>query len=194
MTARPRILANRLALGLLGLLLLGAGLCLVSYEQSWPALLPSGLRRLPADGVLLDRAGLSGLRAHAWWTPAVVAAGILATVVLTLCLASQLVVRRPARLALAAPGSHLRGAALEEAIRQRTQTVRGVARCHVRTARRRGHLHVRQQVWLEPGVAPAGVLKGLDAVAAEVRTAVEPRPVTVQVRLRGTHHRTPHVH
>ncbi|MBO1337951.1 hypothetical protein [Streptomyces sp. VRA16 Mangrove soil] len=193
MTARPRILANRTALGVLGVCLLGAGLWLVSFDRRWATHLPSG-RHLPAsDAVLLDRAGLSDVRTQSWWTPAVVAVGVIAAVVLILCLVSQMVVRRPARLALAATGSHLNGAALEEAIRQRTQEVGGVARCRVRTTLRRRHLHVVQMVWLEPGVAPAGVLGALNAVAQEARFAVEPRIVSVHVRLRGTRHRTPRV-
>ncbi|WP_428950010.1 hypothetical protein [Streptomyces sp. cg35] len=194
MMSRPRTTANRLTLGTVALIVLCAGVWLASFDERWAAHLPAGRPAPPADSVLLDRDGLAELRTHAWWTPTVMAVGILAAVALIVCFLSQVTVRRPARLTLAAPGSHVRGSGLEDAIRLRTQSVDGVARCHVRIARRRRRLHVQQHVWLEPGITPSSVLGALNTVVDEARTAAAPRPVTVQVRLRGTHHRTPHVH
>ncbi|MYW62598.1 hypothetical protein GTY65_00670 [Streptomyces sp. SID8379] len=192
MSRQPRSAVNRWFLGTSGLVLLAAGVWLCGAAGRLSGHLPSWWP-VPR-GALLDRSRLGELRDHAWWTPAVLTLTAVLTTALVLGLLAQLSVRRPSRLALAAPDSHLRGAALADTLRRRTETVDGVARCRVRMARHRGRIHIAQHVRIEPGSSPRAVLRSLSDVITEARNAVAPHTLTVQVRVRSTAHRAPHVH
>ncbi|MDF3299241.1 hypothetical protein [Streptomyces tropicalis] len=191
--AEPRTAANRAVLAASGLVLLvggawaaTAGTPLARHLLArWPAPAPGG--------TLLDRAGLAGLRDHGWWTPAVIAAGVLLTVLFALWCLAQVHVRAGSRLPLAAPGGALRIRALEDAVTARTADLPGVDRCRADLSVRRRHLRLRLHVWAAPDVAPGTVAEALTAVTAEVERVAAPCTLDTRVRLRHRTHRMPHV-
>lgn len=193
MMREPRSTANRTVLAVTGLALALGGLWLATARTSFAAHLPGGWPVPFAGSVLLDREGLATLRGHDWWTPAVLAAGVSATLLLALWLLSQLHVRNRSRLPLAAPGSALRTHALECAVSERAAAIDGVARCRVRIHTRRRRLRLRIHTWLAPDTAPEAVLDALTAVTAELERATAPYTVETRVRLSHRTHRMQHV-
>lgn len=193
MMRRPRTAANRTVLTITGLALTLGGFWLATARTPLAAHLPAGWPTPPVGSVLLNRAELAALRAHSWWTPAVIATGVLATVLLMLWFLSQLHVRSLPRLPLAAPGSSLRTHALEEALSKRTAAIDGIARCRVRIHARRRHLQLRIHAWLTPDTTPEAVLDALTAVTAETEHAAAPYKVKARVQLSHRTHRVQHV-
>ncbi|NEB79517.1 hypothetical protein G3I40_30505 [Streptomyces sp. SID14478] len=192
MIRQPRNATNRLLLGATGLVLLAAGVWTATASDRLAARMPSWWP-LPHDP-LLDRTRMTELRDHSWWTPTVMAVGAVVTVGLILWWLAQLAVRRPSRLALAAPDSHLHSTALADTLSRRAETIDGVTRSRARLARHRGRIHVQLQVRIEPGSNPRTVLQHVNNLISEAQAAAVPHDLTVQVRVHSTHHRAAHVH
>ncbi|MEU6466081.1 hypothetical protein [Streptomyces sp. NPDC046976] len=89
------------------------------------AQLPTGCPVPATDGALPDRSRLAALRARGWWTPTVLAAGVLVTLLLTRRLLSRLRMRRASRLPLTVPGGTLHTHTLEQALTERTTSIDG---------------------------------------------------------------------
>lgn len=159
---------NRAVLGLGGLLLLAAGLALLTGARPhW-------------------RLGLDGGR---WWA---VSAGLAVCVLLALWwLAAQL--RRPRLAALEVDTGDggfavLRGRALEEAVAAEAAAVEGVAACRVALRGRRRAATLWVALELEPHAVPADALAALAGpVLTHARTATT-LPLTAQARLKVTPH------
>ncbi|MFG2623093.1 hypothetical protein ACGFXC_36330 [Streptomyces sp. NPDC048507] len=192
----PRTTGNRTTLAIAGLVLLVGGAWPVGSWSPIADRLPAGWPRPPAGGRLLDRTALADLRSHVWWTPAVITAGVLVTVLLARWLLAQLHVGRPSRLRLAVAHTSLRTQALEEALTERAEGIDGIGRCRARVhpRRRSERLLVRVRVWLEPGAAPDTVIGQLTALTAEAEAAAAPYRIETRLRLSHITHGAPHVH
>ncbi|MEV0989604.1 hypothetical protein [Streptomyces sp. NPDC049949] len=189
----PRTAVNRSVLATVGVALLVGGTWLACARTTLLARLPDGWPSPPPGTVLLDRGGLAGLRAHTWWTPSVIAAGVLATVLLAWWLLGQIHVGRRPLLPLATAGGSLRTRALEAALTERALTVDGIGRCrvHLHTRRRTLQLHLR--VWLEPDVTPGTVIGPLRALTAEAASAAAPYEIDTRLHVSHLTHRIRHV-
>ncbi|MFJ9342279.1 hypothetical protein ACIRP0_23720 [Streptomyces sp. NPDC101733] len=195
MTA-PRTTGNRTVLTVAGAALLLGGAWLATSWSPIADRIPPGWPTLSGKGPLLDRTALADLRSHSWWTPAVMTAGVLVTVLLAWCLLAQLHVRRPSRLRLAAADTSLSTHALEEALTERAQNINGISRCRIRIHphHRSGRLLVRLRVWLEPDATPHTVIQPLTALTTEAEAAATPYKIDTRLRMSHITHRTPHVH
>ncbi|MFE1586059.1 hypothetical protein [Streptomyces sp. NPDC059402] len=180
----PRINAlNRTLLALTGAVLLAGG--------GWPALTSDAVAgRLPgwwpapeAGTVLLDRAGLAGLRGQGWWTPVVVAGTALALLLCLAWLAAQFR-RGGRRLPLAGPSLTLRSRALAGTVARRAEATEGVDRVHVSLPAGKKRSLARVRVLLEPGAEPGPVLRRLTHGALdEARASLAPHPPATRVRM-----------
>ncbi|MER5888708.1 hypothetical protein ABT160_33190 [Streptomyces sp. NPDC001941] len=190
---QPRTTANRGALAAVGLALLAGGAWLATAGTSVVGRLPSWWPVPSPDSALWDRDALADLRAHDWWTPAVIAGGAVLTLLLVWWFAGQLVVRGRSRLPLAAPGGSLRTHALSAALSERAATIDGIAHCRADLHARRQHLRLSLYVRLDPDTPPETVIEPLTALVAEAERATV--PYTLDARLRFGHraHRKPHV-
>lgn len=148
----------------------------------WPA---SATAR--ADGALTDRALLSRLRDHGWWTPAVVATLAIAFLLLVWWLLAQFRTGQPRTLALPRPGLGLRTRALAAAMEERTERIPGVHRAQVTLSGRPHRLRAAFSVRLEPDATPADVIRRIEAgPVADARTSSEgARHIHAVVRLRA---------
>ncbi|MFJ2850670.1 hypothetical protein [Streptomyces rubiginosohelvolus] len=185
---------NRTLIALAGIALLAAGLWLLGATRPVADHLPAWWPAPPADGVLLDRAGLASLRGTGWWAPAVLAAG---TVITLLCLAWA-VARTPLRglrptRPLSTARTELRLTALEDAVCEDARRIEGVARARCRIALRRTSAHLALRVWTLPGYAAKDVLDGLGTVSATVEHALHPRGLDTRTRVSAQRHAAPHV-
>ncbi|MGW5399628.1 hypothetical protein [Streptomyces sp. NPDC003952] len=189
----PRLAVNRAVLATSGAALLVGGAWLAGAKTALRELLPDRWPAPPSGSVLLDRGALAHLRAHTWWTPAVITAGVLATVLLTWWLLGQVHVRRRPRLPLATAGGSLHRRALEAALAERALSVAGIGRCRVHLHAHRRHLRLHLCVWLEPDATPGTVLGPLRALTSEAATAAAPYEIDTRLRMRHLTHRTRHV-
>ncbi|MER8061991.1 MULTISPECIES: hypothetical protein [unclassified Streptomyces] len=194
MRRQPRTTVNRCVLTIAGLALALVGCWLATARTPAAAELPAGWPVPPADGVLLDRGYLATLRARGWWTPTVIAAGVLITLLLSRWLLSQLHVRGASRLPLTAPGGTLHTHALEQVLTERATSIDGVVACRVHIHARRLHLQLYIHAWLNPGATPEAVVRALTAVTTEAERTVSPYTLQTRVRLSNRTHRMPHVH
>ncbi|MDD9382003.1 alkaline shock response membrane anchor protein AmaP [Streptomyces sp. ZAF1911] len=168
---------NRVLLGLLGLLLLAAGVSVLTASGPFegrdePLLAPHG-PGLPAP----------------WW--AVLAALGVCVVLALWWLLSQL--RRPRLAAVLVDTGDgafavLRGRALEEAVEADVQeAVEGVARCRVTLCGRRGAPALRVALELEPHAVPADALAALAGpVLGRARTSAALPALPAEARLHVT--------
>ncbi|WP_082317646.1 alkaline shock response membrane anchor protein AmaP [Streptomyces sp. NRRL WC-3549] len=187
--------ANRVLLGLAGLILLvvGGGVLATGLGVSVPSW-------WPFDGkgdVLLSKGDRYRWRGEGWWWPTVIA--ILAVLVLVALwwLLAQL---RRARLSEVlvdsgdGEGAVLRGKALEGALGDETAALDGVAESKVRLDGRRRAPRARIRLRLEPHGAPAQVLRGLsDEALAHARTSAGLEELPAEVRLKAVKHRAERV-
>ncbi|MET7289355.1 hypothetical protein [Streptomyces sp. NPDC005573] len=190
---RTRTVARRLLLGLLGIALILGGAWPATGRAPLAGRLPAWWPAPAADGTLLDRSALSGLRAHGWWTPAVVATGSLLTALLAFWLLGRLRVGGRAPVPLAVPGGVLRTRALEEALAARVAAIDGVTRCRTSVRARRGHVRAGLRVWLAPQVPPDAVTEHLKKAVTEADRLLAPYPLDVRVRFTGRSHGMPRV-
>ncbi|MFI0510387.1 alkaline shock response membrane anchor protein AmaP [Streptomyces sp. WSLK1-5] len=191
---RTRGVADRAALGVVGLVFLLAGSWLAATDRAVAGRLPSWWPAPREDGVLLDPERLTRWRGEGWWTPTVVAAAIALTLLFAYGALTRLRSGPAGRVDLPAPGGTVRPQALAEALAVRVSALPGIARdrAHVRT-RRGQRLEIGLRVWLEPDTPPDAVLPGLRAVTTEAAQAAAPYEVRARVRLSAVSHRMPHV-
>ncbi|MBM7440261.1 hypothetical protein [Streptomyces sp. HB132] len=180
---QSRRAVNRITLASVGLALAVGGALLAGTEASIAGRLPGWWPDVPYESPLVDRAYLSGLRAFAWWTPAVVAATTLLSLLLARWFVSQCGGTGPHRLRLPTPGGFLHVDALSDALARRTAAVDGVARCRVGIRAHRTRLYVHTRIWLHPGVEPAAVLPTLAAVLTEAEASAQPYSVVGRTRI-----------
>ncbi|MFD8208813.1 hypothetical protein ACFV2S_20765 [Streptomyces sp. NPDC059695] len=186
-----RTVVNRTVLAVFGLALLLGGTWLAGAGTALAQRFPSGW---PAPGsAFLGARTTAGLREHGWWTPAVVAAGTLVTLLLARWAVGRIVVRRRSRVPLPQAGGALSRRALETALAQRALTIAGIGRCRPRVHTRGRRLHLRLRVWLEPGAGPDRVVPELLALTAEAARAAAPYEIGTRVRISHLTRRTPHV-
>ncbi|WP_399891381.1 hypothetical protein ACGH7X_31305 [Streptomyces sp. BBFR51] len=175
---------NRTLLASTGAALLAGGGWLALTGGAAAERLPGWWPAPDAGTVLLDRAGLAGLRGHGWWTPAVVAGTVCA---LLLCLAWFLTQLRRGggrRLPLAGPPLTLRSRALGDAVARRAEATPGVDRAHVHLPAGKKRSRARVRLVLEPGAAPGFVLEQLaHGPLDEARAALAPHPLETRVRM-----------
>ncbi|MFE9539683.1 hypothetical protein [Streptomyces sp. NPDC006691] len=184
---------NRTVLATAGLALLIGGIWLAAARASIAERLPRGWPALAPDAVLFDGGTLTDLRTQGWWTPAVITAGVLLTVLLAWWLLRQLHPRHRARLPLAAPHADLRTRAFEEALAERAVTIDGISRCRARLYVRRRRLQLHLCVWLDTDTAPGTVIEQLTALSGEAAPAAAPYEIDTLLRMNHVTHRVQHV-
>ncbi|MFJ3666158.1 hypothetical protein ACIPSE_06860 [Streptomyces sp. NPDC090106] len=180
---QSRTALNRFGLG-------GTGLALV-LAGGWVAV--SGTLTA-GHHALLDTGRLARLRGEGWWTPSVLAAAIVLSLLFGCWFLAQFRSGPGRPLPLPAPGGTVRARALAEAVALRAGTVPGVARSRARVLpRSRRRLEVRLRVWLAPDASPRAVLPDLCAVAAEAEESAAPYRAHTRLRVSAAAHRKPHV-
>ncbi|MEV6953560.1 alkaline shock response membrane anchor protein AmaP [Streptomyces sp. NPDC051183] len=179
---------NRALLALCGLVLLAAGVSLLT--ASWPL----GGRHAPLLGAGTRR---RYWHAEGWWAWAVLAGLALCVLLALWWLLSQLRRSRSAAVVVdTGDGAFavLRGRALEEAVAAEAGALDGVARCRVALLGRRGAPHLRVALELEPHAVPADALAGLAGpVLDHARTSAGLAELPVEARLEVTAHRAQRV-
>ncbi|WP_405707967.1 alkaline shock response membrane anchor protein AmaP [Streptomyces xanthophaeus] len=179
---------NRILLALAGLVLLAAGLALLT--GSWPL----GGRHAP---LLTEQTRDRYWHADGWWWWAVVAALAVCVLLALWWLLSQL--RRPRLDAVVVDTGDgafalLRGRALEEAVAAEAGALDGVAACKVVLRGKRGAPALRIGLELEPHAVPADALAGLAGpVLSHARSSAGLPALPTEARLRVTSHRAQRV-
>ncbi|WP_353940335.1 hypothetical protein ABII15_01195 [Streptomyces sp. HUAS MG91] len=190
---RSRTILNRLALAVLGAVLLAAALWLSAGRTSWAPELPDRWP-LPDPHTSIVPAGrLGSLRESGWWTPTVMTVSIVATLLLAYGTVRQLRGGFRRLVPLPAPHGVLRTRALEDALARRATAVDGVAHCRARTRVRRRRLDVVLRVRLREDTSPHTVLPALTGLARETETVLSPYRLRLHIRLTSRSHRRPHV-
>jgi hypothetical protein len=190
---RSRTLLNRTVLALVGLLLLLGGMDVAVTSTAWASRVPAWWPQLAPHAAFLDSGDLAALRTHGWWTPTVMAASIVATVLFALWCARQLRGGSRPLVPLSTPGSALRTRALEDALTLQTVAIDGVGACRTRVLTRNTHLDVRMRVWLRPDVTPTTVMPALTALAARTESTMPPYTLRTHVRFTARTHGSPRV-
>ncbi|MEV8316548.1 alkaline shock response membrane anchor protein AmaP [Streptomyces sp. NPDC059900] len=193
--SRLRSSANRSTLFGAAAVLLGAGAVLASTAAPVRDRLPAAWPRVGADRVWLDQGMLGRWREHGWWTPAVIAALAVGTVLFLCWALAQFRTGRVRELALGQPGVTLSAAALASVMADRARAVDGVDRADVRLLGRPRRLRARITLVLDPDASPDAVLRELaGGTVAEARAAAAPRTLEADVRLTTRPHRAPRIH
>ncbi|MFF7895577.1 alkaline shock response membrane anchor protein AmaP [Streptomyces sp. NPDC007907] len=183
-------IANRVFLGLMGLVLLVLGGSVLAVGLGAP--MPSWWIHDSKHDVLLSNAERTRWHDEGWWWPVVIAA---LAVLLLLALWWLVAVLRRRRLAEVlvdtgdGEGALLRGRALEDVLTQEAAHVDGVdgARAHLKGHRRTPEAHVR--LALEPHVDPGTALTDFTTGAlAHAKRSAGLESLPAEVRLRGVKH------
>ncbi|MGW8380542.1 alkaline shock response membrane anchor protein AmaP [Streptomyces sp. ODS28] len=193
---------NRVLLGLVGLVLLGAGLAAlaggldlfkrgkVSVPGWWPWARPGD--------VLLTAHDRTQWRAEGWWWPVVfVVLGVLVVLFLWWLLAQSR--RRRLNEVLVdsgdGAGALVRGRALEDVVAAEAESMKGVGRARVSlVGRKRTRPRARVGLLLEPHAEPAAAVAGLRGTALEhARASAGLDRLPAEVRLRCARHRAERV-
>ncbi|MFI6006326.1 alkaline shock response membrane anchor protein AmaP [Streptomyces sp. NPDC051366] len=166
----PRTVLNRSLLALVGLVLLGGGLLILSagldlYRQhdlhppaGWPLTTP--------DDVLLGSADRTRWSSQGWWWwPAVIAALALIALLALWWLLTQLCRRRPGTLPVGGtppqPGVELSDSALSDAIAAEAGALPGVEHAAVHITGRPAHPRTHLRLTLTPQGTPRATLDAL---------------------------------
>ncbi|WP_069885485.1 hypothetical protein [Streptomyces luteocolor] len=187
---RLRTCLNRTALACAGAALLASGAVLASATDLVRDRVPSGWPHLPGDRVWLDEGDLGRWRDQGWWTPLVITALALGTLLFLAWATAQVRAGRLRELPLGHPGVVLSGPALAAVLTEQARGIDGVARAHVRLRGTSRHVRARVTLTLLPDAQPDTVLDRLARqTVAEARTALAPRPLTADVRLKVRSHK-----
>lgn len=192
---RSRTLLNRVALALGGLLAVATGGWLSLGHTSWLSAVPERWSALGADTPLVPAERLASMRGQEWWTPTVMAASVLATVLLAWWGVRQLRTGRRRLVVLPTSRSHLRTRALEDTLAGLVEDVDGVAHCRprVRGGSRSGRLDAVLHVRLHQDTTPSTVLPPLTRIASDTGDALAPYRFRMHIRFSARSHRRPHV-
>ncbi|MFD5430311.1 alkaline shock response membrane anchor protein AmaP [Streptomyces sp. NPDC127084] len=182
--------ANRVLLGLTGLVLLAAGGAVVAAALG--AGVPSWWPWSGPDDVLLTQRARQHWRAESWWWPTVVAA-LAAMLLLSLWwLLAQFRRSRLAEILVESPdgeGAQLRGRALESVLIGEAEDLDGVARAQIAVHGRPTAPKARVRLLLEPYASPVETLHRLAAEAlTHARTSAGLAALPAEVRLRAEKH------
>ncbi|MFR9794995.1 alkaline shock response membrane anchor protein AmaP [Streptomyces sp. MS06] len=186
---------NRVALGVVGLLLLVLGGAVLAVGLGAPP--PSWWIHDGPHDVLLDDAERTHWRDAGWWWPAVLA--VLAVLVLLALWWLTAVLRRRRLTEVLVDtgdgaGALLRGRALESVLASESGALDGVERAQVRLTGRRSTPAVRARLLLAPHVPPGTALQHLTEEAlAHARDSAGLAALPAEVRLRAARHRAERV-
>ncbi|WP_199826312.1 alkaline shock response membrane anchor protein AmaP [Streptomyces sp. SBT349] len=189
-------IANRVLIGLIGLLLIGVGLVALvgalDLPRRWGLWLPSGFSwRAPHD-VLLTHADRTQFRDHGWWWTVVI--GSLAVVMLLSLWWLLAQVRRPRLTEVVVDsgdgvGALLRGRAMEEVVAAEAESLPGVERARVAIVGRRAQPRLRVGLLLTPQARPHEVVERLRTEAVEhARASAGLTALPAEARLHPARH------
>ncbi|MFE0189954.1 alkaline shock response membrane anchor protein AmaP [Streptomyces sp. NPDC059008] len=193
--------ANRVLIGLAGVLLLGTGglvlLGGLGLPAKWHLDLPAGWPWPGPEGVLLSAHQRTRWTDQGWWWPVVIAALAVLVVLLLWWLLVQLRRHRLDAILVDSgdgEGALLRGRALEGVLVAETESLEGVERAAVRLTGRRGEPRVRAVLALAPHADPGTVLLRLsDEAVAHARRSAGLDRLPAKVRLQAVKHRAERV-
>lgn len=185
--------ANRVLLGLAGVLLLGAGGLVLLGGLG----LPVGCPWSRADSVLLPAHRRTRWTDQGWWWPVVIAALAVLVLLMLWWLLAQLRRRRLNEILVDTgdgEGALLRGRALEGVLTAETESLGGVDRAGVLLTGRRTEPRVHAVLALAPHADPGTVVLRLsDETVAHARTSAGLDHLPAEVRLRAVKHRAERV-
>ena len=196
-----RTTANRVLLGLIGLVLLAVGLAVLvgslDLQRRWNFTMPSAWPFTGPKDVLLTAHDRTRYRSHGWWWPAVIAAlGVLFLGALWWLLA-QARTRRLRQLRVDSgdgEGALLRGRALEGVLTAESQAYEGVEWAGSTLVGKRGRPQARLLLGLAPHATPVDVVADLDAsVLSRARSSAGLAELPAEARLRAVRHRASRV-
>ncbi|TJZ51179.1 alkaline shock response membrane anchor protein AmaP [Streptomyces piniterrae] len=193
--------ANRVLLGLIGVVLLGTGgLVLMGgldLPAKWHLGLPAGWPWTQPGDVLLSAQNRTRWKDSGWWWPTVIAALAVVVLLLLWWLLTQLRRHRLSEILVDSgdgEGALLRGRALEAVLVAETEALDGVERADVRLTGRRMEPRVRAVLTLAPHADPGTVLlRFADESMAHARGSAGLDRLPADVRLRGARHRAERV-
>ncbi|MFI9309021.1 alkaline shock response membrane anchor protein AmaP [Streptomyces triculaminicus] len=188
--------ANRILLGLAGVLLLALGAAVLAgaldLPRRWDVTLPAAWPFAGPDDVPLSAARRRGWGRHGWWWPTVIAA---LGVVVALSLGWLLAQARRHRLREVGVDSGdgetvvVRGHALQDALTAEAAALEGVDDAVITLTGRRTVPRARIGLTLAPHARPADALRRLDAeVLRHARTSAGLLRLPAEVRLRAVRH------
>ncbi|MEU2284373.1 alkaline shock response membrane anchor protein AmaP [Streptomyces sp. NPDC013178] len=186
---------NRVALGLVGLVLVVVGGSVLAVGLGAPA--PSWWIHDGPHDVLLSTAERTHWRDRTWWWPAVLA---VLTVLVLLALWWLVAVLRRRRLGEVlidtgdGAGALLRGRALEGVLAADAAGLNGVSHAHAHLTGRRDAPQAHVRLLLEPHVDPGDTLDHLTAESlTHARESAALKALPAEVRLRAAKHRAERV-
>ncbi|WP_338675755.1 alkaline shock response membrane anchor protein AmaP [Streptomyces sp. SCSIO 30461] len=188
----PRTLpvANRLLLGLTGLVLFAAGGAVLAAALG--AGVPSWWPWSGPGDVLLTQRARQHWRAESWWWPTVIAALAVLLLLGLWWLLAQFRRSRLAEILVESPDGEvalLRGRALESVLIGEVEDLDGVARARIGIHGRPTAPTVRVRLLLEPYASPEETLRRLAAEAlTHARTSAGLEALPAEVRLRAEKH------
>lgn len=191
-----RTTANRVLLGLIGLVLLVLGLSVLvgslDLQRHWGFTVPGWWPFTGPHDVLLTEHSRTRYRSDGWWWPVVFAVlGVLLLGSLWWLLA-QARTRRLRQIRVDSgdgQGALLRGRALESVLANEAAGQEGVQRAHVHLTGRRSTPQTRVRLLLAPHVNPGTALNDLtDQALAHARNSAGLASLPAEVRLKGVKH------
>ncbi|MGG7574637.1 alkaline shock response membrane anchor protein AmaP [Streptomyces sirii] len=193
--------ANRVLLGLAGVLLLGTGGLVLfgglGLPAKWHLGLPAGWPWHGPDGVLLSVHQRTRWTDQGWWWPAAIAALAVVVLLMLWWLLVQLRRRRLDEILVDSgdgEGALLRGRALEGVLAAETESLEGVERAGVLLTGRRGEPRIRAVLALAPHADPGTVVRRLsDEAVAHARRSAGLDRLPAEVRLQAVKHRAERV-
>ncbi|MER5375091.1 alkaline shock response membrane anchor protein AmaP [Streptomyces sp. NPDC002553] len=181
---------NRIAIGLVGLVLLAVGAAVLAVGLGAPP--PSWWIHDGKRDVLLSTAERTHWRDEAWWWPAVIAALALLVLLALWWLIADLRRRRLGEVLVDTgdgAGALLRGRALEGVLNGDAARLDGVAHARTHLIGRRDAPEARVRLTLEPHVDPADALDHLTHQSlAHARDSAALPALPAEVRLKTAKH------
>ena len=196
-----RTTLNRVLLALTGLVLLVVGLSVLvgglDLQRHWGFTMPGWWPFTGPKDVLLTDRSRTRYRSDGWWWPVVIA--VLGVIVLAALwwLLAQARKRRLRQIRIDSgdgQGALLRGRALENVLREESESYEGVEWSNAVLTGRRGSPAARLVLGLAPHATPEDVLTGLDTQVLErARMSAGLEELPAEARLRAVRHRAARV-
>ncbi|WP_405580017.1 alkaline shock response membrane anchor protein AmaP [Streptomyces sp. NBC_01190] len=192
-----RATANRILLGLVGLLLLALGLAVLigssDLQTHWDFRLPPAWPFSGPKDVLLTNHDRTLYTSDDWWWPVGIAFLSVMLLASLIWLLAQLRTGRLRQLRIDTEdeqGALIRGQALERVLTDEAEAYDGVEWAGATILERDGAPRARLVLGLAPHATPRDVVAGLDdEVLANARTSAALRELPAEVRLRAVRHR-----